>query len=72
MVCCNDLQDLVDRDLIRIGPVHKLADGRILNEVDTEYFLSFGEQRPSYFGMNYCPFCGRIISRGLWNKEKKK
>jgi hypothetical protein len=23
-------------------------------------------------GINYCPFCGRVLSRGLWNLEKKK
>lgn len=72
MSCCEELQELVDRDFVRVSPVHMLTNGRILNEVDTEFFLTFGEARPSYVGMNYCPFCGRIISRGLWNQEKKK
>lgn len=72
MVCCDELQQLVDRDMVRVGPIHTLTDGRILTEIDTEYFLSSGEARPSYFGINYCPFCGRILSRGLWNLEKKK
>ena len=63
---------LADRDLVRIGPVHKLGNGRILTEIDTEYFLVFSEDRPSYVGLNYCPFCGRVVSRGLWNLEKKK
>ena len=22
--------------------------------------------------LNYCPFCGRVLSRELWNLEKKK
>lgn len=72
MVCCDPLQELADRGFMRVGPVHTLTDGRIVGEIDTEYFLAFGEGRPSYVGINYCPFCGRVISRGLWNLEKKK
>lgn len=72
MACCDELQELVDQDFIRVGPIHTLTNGRILNEIDTEYFFAFGDARPNYVGMNYCPFCGRVISRGLWNLEKKK
>lgn len=72
MYCCDDLTDLADRDWMRVAPVHTITNGRILNEIDTEYFLVFGTERPSYVGMNYCPFCGRALSRGLWNLEKKK
>lgn len=72
MICCDELQRLVDRDLVRNAPMQKLPGGRFLNEIDTEYFLVFGEERPSYVGLNYCPFCGRVLSRGLWNLEKKK
>jgi len=25
-----------------------------------------------YYGINYCPFCGRALSHGLWMAEKKK
>jgi hypothetical protein len=57
--------------MVRVGPVHRLPNGRILTEIDTEYFFVFGD-RPDYVGMNYCPFCGRVLSRGLWNLEKKK
>jgi hypothetical protein len=32
----------------------------------------FGEERHNFVGINYCPFCGRVLSRGLWNLEKKK
>lgn len=72
MVCCDEMDALVDKDLVRVGPIHTLRDGRILNEIDTEYHFVFGEGRPSYVGLNYCPFCGRVLSRGLWNLEKKK
>ncbi len=72
MHCCEDLRTLADREMVRVGPVHKLGNGRILTEIDTEYFLVFGDERLSFVGMNYCPFCGRVLSRGLWNREKKK
>jgi hypothetical protein len=72
MGCCDELQRLMDRDLACCSPMHQLTNGRILTEIDTEFFLVFGEDRPSYVGMNYCPFCGRVLSRGLWNLEKKK
>jgi len=63
---------LMDRELARRAQPHELTDGRILTEIDTEYFLVFGDDRHSFAGINYCPFCGRILSRGLWNMEKKK
>ncbi len=62
----------MERDLARVAPMHTLTDGRLLNEIDTEFFLAFEAGRRSYVGINYCPFCGRVVSRGLWNKEKKK
>jgi hypothetical protein len=70
--CCQEFDDLVDREMARVSPKHLLRDGRIVNEIDTEYFLAFGEGRFSYVGINYCPFCGRVVSRELWNREKKK
>jgi hypothetical protein len=73
MVCCDVMSTLVDRDMVRVGPVHMIRDGRFITEIDTEYFLVFGDpERPSYAGVNYCPFCGRTLSRELWNREKKK
>ncbi|MBM3811331.1 MAG: hypothetical protein FJW20_06810 [Acidimicrobiia bacterium] len=72
MFCCSELSGMVDRELARVAPMTALRDGRILTEIDTEYFLVFGEERPSYVGINYCPFCGRALSRQLWNLEKKK
>jgi hypothetical protein len=72
MFCCDDLSNLDERGHLRTGPLSSLRDGRILTEIDTEYFLVFGDDRPSYVGLNYCPFCGRALSRQLWNLEKKK
>ena len=72
MTCCSELDRLLDRDLARCAQPQQLANGTILNEIDTEYFLVFGEERHQFVGVNYCPFCGRVLSRGLWNQEKKK
>ncbi|HEY1239186.1 MAG TPA: hypothetical protein VGF16_01465 [Bryobacteraceae bacterium] len=72
MTCCAELDRLIDRDLARYAQPQQLSNGTIVNEIDTEYFLVYGEERHSYVGINYCPFCGRVLSRGLWNLEKKK
>ena len=72
MTCCAELERLMDHDLARFAQPQQLGNGTILNEIDTEYFLVFGEERHRFVGLNYCPFCGRVLSRGLWNLEKKK
>ncbi len=46
--------------------------GRIRNEVDSDYAVRSPGDRPNLFLLNYCPFCGRAISRSVWNAEKKK
>lgn len=71
--CCRELQQALDLDFMAQGDFHELPDGRLLNEIASEYFLRNAEDgRPSYLAVNYCPFCGRAISRGLWAAEKKK
>jgi hypothetical protein len=72
MSCCDEMTDLVDRGLVRVGPLSTLAGGRIITEINTDYHLRFGDDRPTYVGLHYCPFCGRALSRDLWNREKKK
>jgi len=72
MTCCAELERLMDRDLARFAQPYQLTNGTIINEIDTEYFLVFGEEKHRFVGINYCPFCGRVLSRGLWNLEKKK
>lgn len=64
--------NLFERDFARRALPHLLNDGRIINEVDSEYFLVFGGFPHSFAAINYCPFCGRAISRGLWNQEMEK
>jgi hypothetical protein len=72
MTCCADLERMMDLELARQAQPYQLGNGRILTEIDTEYFFVFGEERHSFVGINFCPFCGRALSRGLWNREKKK
>ena len=73
MFCCDTLRDWVDAGALYYGPKNRINDGRIVNEIDTEYFIRMESSRGySYIGMNYCPFCGRALSLGLWAAEKKK
>jgi hypothetical protein len=69
--CCQMLQDAVENDAIVHAPKQRMS-GRILNEIDSDYAVRSPEDRPSLFLMNFCPFCGRAISRTVWNAEKKK
>ena len=74
MYCCDDLTAAVDREMIVRTELHLIRDGRVFNDFHTEYFLrgEGPEGAYAYLGFNYCPFCGRALSRGLWAAEKKK
>ncbi|MGA1997920.1 MAG: hypothetical protein ABSH45_19295 [Bryobacteraceae bacterium] len=72
MACCENFERLLDRELARRAQPHQLSNGTIITDIDTEYFLVFGEERHQFVGLHYCPFCGRVLSRELWNLEKKK
>ncbi len=37
--CCTEMQNALDREFLENGPIHRLPAGRILNEIDSEYFL---------------------------------
>lgn len=72
-VCCNEMDNALERSVVVHTPKHRIDDGRILNDLHTEFFIRGGpEDRYDYLGINYCPFCGRAISLGLWAAEKKK
>ena len=73
MHCCDLLERAMDRGAVFLGEKERIDDGRILNDLDTEYFLRVPSSRGyDYYGINYCPFCGRALSHGLWMAEKKK
>lgn len=72
MSCCPVMEEMNEREFVHIGPIHSITSGRIVTEIDTEFYLKFGEDRATYAGLHYCPWCGRALSRDLWNREKKK
>ena len=72
MTCCAQFDKLLARGLARHAQPYHLNNGIIITEIDTEYFFVFGDDRHLFVGLNYCPFCGKILSRELWNLEKKK
>ena len=57
--------------MFKIPSLSKLRASNAL-AVSVEYFFVFGDDRHQFVGLNYCPFCGRVLSRELWNLEKKK
>jgi hypothetical protein len=69
--CCEMLQQAVDNGAIVNEPLQRMH-GRILNEIDSDYAARSQEDRPNLFPINFCPFCGRAVSRSVWNAEKKK
>ncbi len=69
--CCEMLKEAVEGEAIVNQPKQQMS-GRILNEVDSDYAVRSPEDRPNLYLMNFCPFCGRAISRTIWNAEKKK
>ena len=73
MNCCDAMAEAAESGAIYTGPKNRIDDGRIVNEIDSEYFLrSPGSTGFNYYGVNYCPFCGRALSTQLWASEKKK
>ena len=65
------LLDAVEGEAIVNAPKFRM-EGRILNEVDSDYAVRSADERPKLYPINYCPFCGRAVSRSIWNAEKKK
>ena len=43
MSCCAELDRLMDRDLARNAQPYQLSNGTIITDIDTEYFLVFGD-----------------------------
>jgi hypothetical protein len=75
LVCCSEMSDAMEREMIANTERHLIQDGRSYNDFNSEFFLRSGDLptgRITYLAINFCPFCGRPISRGLWVAEKKK
>ena len=69
--CCEMLQAAVEGEAVINAPKHQMH-GCILNDIDSDYAVRSPDDRPNLFPINFCPFCGRAISRTVWNAEKKK
>ena len=65
------LKEAVENEAVLNEPLARMH-GRILNEIDSDYAVRSPEERPNLYPMNFCPFCGRALSRTIWNAEKKK
>lgn len=75
VMCCEEMTGAMERGMIAHTERYLIDDGVSYNDIDSEYFLRSGNAstgRYSYLALNFCPFCGRPLSRGLWQAEKKK
>ena len=73
MFCCDAMREWTDQGSLFSGSKQRINDGRIVNDIETDYFIrSVASRGYSYIGINYCPFCGRALSTALWAAEKKK
>ena len=70
MACCTQLDHLMDRDLVKNAQPHQLSNRTIITDIDTEFFLVFGEDRHQFKELSYCRSAAGC-SRELWNLEKK-
>jgi hypothetical protein len=73
VICCAEMDRAMDHEVVVKTAKHEIRDGRIRNDISSEYFMRTGSDGAyDYFALNYCPFCGKAISLGLWAAEKKK
>jgi hypothetical protein len=75
VICCDEMSNAMDRGMIAHTERYLIRDGGTYNDIDSEYFLRSGDPdsgRFAYLALNFCPFCGRPLSRALWQAEKKK
>lgn len=74
MMCCDEMQRATDYEVMVKTEKYKVRDGLVINDIETEYFIRSGSESGvfTYIGVNFCPFCGKSLSRGLWFAEKKK
>jgi len=58
----------MDRDLIRHAQPHQLSNGPIITEIDTEYFLVFGDDRRQFVGSHR----GRVCKKDSRRLERRR
>ena len=64
MSCCQEMLQGQHDEVIVLLDKSVMVDGRIMNEVDSEYYLRIrrSDGSYSYYAVAYCPFCGCPIS----------
>ena len=73
LICCQEMDRAMDREVVVKTAKQDIHDGRLWNDISSEYFVRSGtKDRYDYWALNYCPFCGKALSLGLWAAEKKK
>ena len=69
MSCCVEFEQSIKDGIIHYSASHEITDGPIMNPVISDYFLRRQRQEGySYYGINYCPFCGMprsLIKQGF-------
>ena len=55
MTCCDTIDQLMDRGHVAHAQPYHLSNGTIITEIDTEYFLVFGERAPPVRGRQLLP-----------------
>jgi hypothetical protein len=63
-MCCDEMERSLQDGIVVIMDKSYLENGRIMNMVESEYYLRReGENRGyDYYGINFCPFCGMAVS----------
>jgi hypothetical protein len=63
-LCCDEMERSLQDGIVIIMYKSYLENGRIMNMVESEYYLKREREHRDYdyYGINFCPFCGMAIS----------
>ena len=60
MSCCSDFDQAFNDNIIAYADPHEIIDGPLMNRVVSEYHLLRKRNGGYYYyGINFCPFCGK-------------
>jgi hypothetical protein len=63
-MCCDEMERSLQDGIVVIMDKSYLENGRIMNMVESEYYLRRERENRGYdyYGINFCPFCGMAVS----------
>jgi hypothetical protein len=61
-MCCDEMERGLQDGIIIIMDKSYLENGRIMNMIESRYYLRRENRGYHYYGINFCPFCGMAIS----------